>query len=90
LLIVPNPESALNEEAGKLLLEDYASYASHAKLWTSIHANPKINVANTGISVGDSQDSAASAAEPASVEGSPKKRELQASKTDKKRSIRRL
>ena len=26
LLIVPNPESALDEEAGKLLLEDYQEY----------------------------------------------------------------
>jgi len=38
LLIAPNPESALNEEAGKLLLEAYDEYAKHAKLWTSIHA----------------------------------------------------
>jgi len=27
LLIHPNPESALDEEAGKLLLEDYEAYA---------------------------------------------------------------
>ena len=38
LLIVPNPESALNEEAGKLLLENYEEYASRAKLYTEIHA----------------------------------------------------
>mmetsp|Transcript_16520 Transcript_16520/g.24653 ORF Transcript_16520/g.24653 Transcript_16520/m.24653 type:complete len:196 (-) Transcript_16520:26-613(-) len=38
LLIVPNPESALNEEAGKLLLEDYAAYCKKAKLWTKVHA----------------------------------------------------
>uniref|UniRef100_A0A8C7X0Q9 Ubiquitin-conjugating enzyme E2S n=1 Tax=Oryzias sinensis TaxID=183150 RepID=A0A8C7X0Q9_9TELE len=30
LLIHPNPESALNEEAGRLLLEDYAEYESRA------------------------------------------------------------
>lgn len=41
LLIVPNPESALNEEAGKLLLEDYDEYASRAKLYTEIHAKNK-------------------------------------------------
>ena len=39
LLIVPNPESALNEEAGKLLLEQYDTYFSRAKLYTEIHAN---------------------------------------------------
>lgn len=38
LLIHPNPESALNEEAGRLLLEDYAEYASRAHLLTEIHA----------------------------------------------------
>jgi ubiquitin-conjugating enzyme E2 S len=40
LLIVPNPESALNEEAGKLLLEDYETYSQRAKLMTDIHARP--------------------------------------------------
>ncbi|XP_039597631.1 ubiquitin-conjugating enzyme E2 S [Polypterus senegalus] len=38
LLIHPNPESALNEEAGRLLLEDYSEYASRARLMTEIHA----------------------------------------------------
>ncbi|KAI9003068.1 ubiquitin-conjugating enzyme E2 S-like protein [Gaertneriomyces semiglobifer] len=37
LLIDPNPESALNEEAGRLLLEDYNAYAKHARLFTAIH-----------------------------------------------------
>ncbi|XP_060678857.1 ubiquitin-conjugating enzyme E2 S [Hemiscyllium ocellatum] len=38
LLIHPNPESALNEEAGRLLLEEYGEYASRARLLTEIHA----------------------------------------------------
>lgn len=38
LLIEPFPESALNEEAGKLLLGNYEEYAKHARLMTSIHA----------------------------------------------------
>ena len=42
LLIYPNPESALDEEAGKLLLEDYNSYCERAKLITSVHATPKV------------------------------------------------
>ncbi|RGB34027.1 ubiquitin-conjugating enzyme/RWD-like protein [Rhizophagus diaphanus] len=41
LLIAPNPESALNEEAGKLLLENYDDYAKHARLMTKIHAQNK-------------------------------------------------
>jgi len=40
LLIVPNAESALNEEAGKLLLEQYDEYAKRAKMMTEIHARP--------------------------------------------------
>lgn len=38
LLIVPNPESALNEEAGKLLLEKYEDYSKRAQWFTDIHA----------------------------------------------------
>ncbi|KAH9925614.1 ubiquitin-conjugating enzyme/RWD-like protein [Epithele typhae] len=45
LLIYPNPESALDEEAGKLLLEDYQSYCDRAKLITSVHATPKVRPA---------------------------------------------
>ena len=45
LLIVPNPESALNEEAGKLLLEAYEDYSSRAKMMTQIHA--QVNFART-------------------------------------------
>nr|ODN85377.1 ubiquitin-conjugating enzyme E2 S [Cryptococcus depauperatus CBS 7841] len=41
LLIYPNPESALDEEAGKQLLEDYEGYSKHARLMTGIHATPK-------------------------------------------------
>lgn len=38
LLIEPNAESALNEEAGKLLLESFDDFAKKAKLMTDIHA----------------------------------------------------
>ncbi|EDV27414.1 uncharacterized protein TRIADDRAFT_53086 [Trichoplax adhaerens] len=38
LLIVPNPESALNEEAGRLLLERYIDYSHRAMMMTEIHA----------------------------------------------------
>jgi ubiquitin-conjugating enzyme E2 S len=40
LLIEPFPESALNEEAGKLLIEDYKGYEQRAKLMTGIYAKP--------------------------------------------------
>ena len=40
LFIIPYPESALNEEAGKLFMENYDEYYSKAKLYTEIHARP--------------------------------------------------
>lgn len=47
LLIVPNAESALNEEAGKMLLERYDDYSSRAKMITEIHAQPAKNASGT-------------------------------------------
>ncbi|XP_030501738.2 ubiquitin-conjugating enzyme E2 22 [Cannabis sativa] len=41
LLIEPFPESALNEQAGKMLLENYDEYDRLARLYTGIHAKPK-------------------------------------------------
>ena len=38
LLIVPFPESSLNEEAGKYFMEDYNTYFKYAKLYTEIYA----------------------------------------------------
>ncbi|XP_061360550.1 ubiquitin-conjugating enzyme E2 22-like [Gastrolobium bilobum] len=50
LLIEPFPESALNEQAGKLLLENYEEYARHARLYTGIHAKPKSKFKSGAIS----------------------------------------
>lgn len=41
LLIYPNAESALDEESGKLLLEDWEEFCGRARMWTSVHATPK-------------------------------------------------
>lgn len=66
LLIEPFPESALNEQAGKLLLENYEEYARHARLYTGIHAlkpKPKfktgtvISESNGAVNVGQSNTS---------------------------------
>jgi len=58
LLIFPNPASALNEEAGKLLLEQYEDFARHAKMMTGIHARAKASAADA------SADGDAAAADP--------------------------
>ncbi|ORX80464.1 ubiquitin-conjugating enzyme E2 S [Basidiobolus meristosporus CBS 931.73] len=41
LLIQPYPESIMNDEAGRLFLENYEAYAKYARLATEIHANCK-------------------------------------------------
>ncbi|XP_050235197.1 ubiquitin-conjugating enzyme E2 22 [Mercurialis annua] len=81
LLIEPFPESALNEQAGKMLLENYDEYARHAKLYTSIHAKPKpkfksgaisesttaLNVDQSNISIMSSEQKNAAIALPAAL-----------------------
>jgi len=49
LLIVPFPESALNEEAGKVFMEDYDEYSKHARLITELYAMPKEKFNNPAI-----------------------------------------
>ena len=44
LLVEPNAESALNEEAGMLLLEGFEEFASKARMMTEIHAMKKSGV----------------------------------------------
>lgn len=53
LLIYPNAESALDEEAGKLLLEAYDSYCDRAKLITSIHATPRVRLSSSTLHTPD-------------------------------------
>ncbi|GKY94372.1 hypothetical protein MPSEU_000403100 [Mayamaea pseudoterrestris] len=37
LMIIPFPESSLNDEAGKLFMESYAEYAKRARLMADVH-----------------------------------------------------
>jgi ubiquitin-conjugating enzyme E2 S len=104
LLIDPNPESALNEEAGKLLLEAYDEYAKHARLWTTIHAQKEVaslktaakDVSSTSTTttmpVG-SANRAAGAAKPAAAKKATGTAASAKKKTEgeqKKKSIKRL
>lgn len=45
LLIIPFPESSLNEEAGKIFMENYEEYFKIAKIYTNVHAgkSKKVN-----------------------------------------------
>ena len=69
LLIVPFPESSLNDEAGKLFMESYDEYFRKAKLWTSIHATP-IGRGPASVQSIASAAAAASAASAASLSSS--------------------
>lgn len=92
LLIHPNPASALNEEAGKLLLEDFEDFAKHARMMTEIHAKPSrescdAGQAGEGAETTDADKPAAAGASSAAV-AAKKRAKKQA---DKKRSgLKRL
>ncbi|XP_011377562.1 ubiquitin-conjugating enzyme E2 S [Pteropus vampyrus] len=105
LLIHPNPESALNEEAGRLLLENYEEYAARARLLTEIHGGAsgpssgraEASRALASVAAASSTDPMALGG-PAGAEGPMAKKhagerdkKLAAKKkTDKKRALRRL
>ena len=41
LLIIPFPESSLNDEAGKFFMESYEEYDRRARLMADVHGRPK-------------------------------------------------
>lgn len=92
LLIVPNPESALNEEAGKLLLERYDDYCTRAKIFTEIHAKPK--VASDESTSASSEDATTSAKKSCVVSTSAVDKKAMSKKEkslkDKKKTLKRL
>jgi len=67
LLIEPNPESALNEDAAKLMLDNYADYFHRAKIMTKIHAKPATNTATATPTATDKDTENASATATAST-----------------------
>ncbi|KAL9957082.1 hypothetical protein ACROYT_G038673 [Oculina patagonica] len=83
LLIVPNPESALNEEAGKLLLEKYDDYSKRAQWWTDIHAK------HNRASKVESMEKGETVEAPQGIKRASDK-VLDKKKKDKKRALKRL
>mmetsp|Transcript_4535 Transcript_4535/g.16558 ORF Transcript_4535/g.16558 Transcript_4535/m.16558 type:complete len:103 (+) Transcript_4535:809-1117(+) len=97
LLIEPNPESALNEEAGRLFMEDYESYFQRAQLMTKIHATREVGETCWGCRKVDVSAQSAptekniesiGGEKPSSISTAGKKEEKK--KDDKKRSLKRL
>eukprot|EP01121_Diplochlamys_sp_Union-15-3_P016445 TRINITY_DN5586_c0_g1_i1.p1 TRINITY_DN5586_c0_g1~~TRINITY_DN5586_c0_g1_i1.p1 ORF type:complete len:134 (-),score=27.66 TRINITY_DN5586_c0_g1_i1:13-372(-) len=41
LLIYPNPDSALNPDASRMMQESFDEYCKHSAMMTAIHARPK-------------------------------------------------
>ncbi|XP_077868978.1 ubiquitin-conjugating enzyme E2 S-like isoform X2 [Saccoglossus kowalevskii] len=94
LLIYPNPESALNEEAGKLLLEQYEDYSLRAKMMTEIHAVPP-RTSKECKNTMDDVPSTSAASEyscngPMAKKHAGDKKALEKKKKDKKRTLKRL
>uniref|UniRef100_A0A061S806 E2 ubiquitin-conjugating enzyme n=3 Tax=Tetraselmis sp. GSL018 TaxID=582737 RepID=A0A061S806_9CHLO len=96
LLIEPFAESALNEEAGRLLLEDYEEYSRHAKLMTSIHAqglNRPTPLTASGANCAverQRSDSNSGELSPAVKKTKDNKGNVKKAAGDKKRSLKRL
>ena len=87
LLVEPNPESALNEEAGKLLLEGFEAFAEKARMMTEIHATKaKVLTAAGGANALNATDDST---KNWLHKASPRKAAGRAG-IDKKKSLRRL
>lgn len=57
LLIVPFPESSLNDEAGKLFMDSYDEFARRARLMTEVHALDETEEnEEAGEDIGDKDD----------------------------------
>jgi len=91
LLINPFPESALNEEAGKLFMEEYDAYFRKAQMMTEVHALVAKKGEASGAAVGDGSEGSASEPvekrqkQPADADKAAEKR-----RQEKKKSLKRL
>lgn len=95
LLIEPNPESALNEEAGRMFMEEYESYQNRAQLMTRIHAMKDLggSMVGGGIVCCGGDGTARKDGEDADNQGQAKVSKTgkeDKKKQDKKRSLKRL
>ena len=78
MLINPFPESALNDEAGKLFMDDYEQYFKKAQMITEVHAKVDASV--------DAEEGAPSEKRQKPVENKAAEKRRQ----EKKKSLKRL
>jgi len=85
LLINPFPESALNDEAGKLFMEDYEEYSKKARMMTEVHARTsKAAAAGEGAEDGADGEPVEKRQKPVDSKAAEKQR------LQKKKSLKRL
>mmetsp|Transcript_59053 Transcript_59053/g.86583 ORF Transcript_59053/g.86583 Transcript_59053/m.86583 type:complete len:207 (+) Transcript_59053:88-708(+) len=90
LLIEPNPESALNEEAGRMFMEDYQSYAQRARLLTSIHALPPPTSSSPTNETGEGSSAGTALVKAVGKEDGVVAEKKKSKDAEKKRSLKRL
>ncbi len=61
LLIVPFPESSLNEEAGRLFMDNYEEYARTAAVYCKVYAKKKPQPCSPGPAPSENHETAATA-----------------------------
>jgi ubiquitin-conjugating enzyme E2 S len=87
----PNPESALNEEAGKLLQEDRAEYDRTARLFTEVHGKSNTKLFwETASAANPSNDAPPSAPVPSAPTPSSAKSAGPPKSDAKKKALKRL
>jgi len=87
LLINPFPESALNEEAGKVFMEDYEEYSKKAVMYTEVHAR----FASKDSTELPSLEEGGSEGEPVEKRQKPfESKAAEKRRSDKKKSLKRL
>lgn len=84
LLINPFPESALNDEAGKLFMEEYDAYFKKAQMMTEVHARTAASLTGEGPSGGGEGGPLEKRQKPVESKEAEKRRQ------EKKKSIKRL
>ena len=87
LLINPFPESALNEEAGKLFMEDYDAYFKKARMLTEVHA---LVASKKGEASGSSGELLAETSAGGPVEKKQKPVNSEKREKEKKKSLKRF
>ena len=96
LLIVPFPESSLNDEAGKLFMDSYDEFARRARIMKEVHAmddtDRKISSSSSSSSSSGSSSSSSSSGLSSSKDGasSPSKQKTSKKEKIKKKSLKRL